>query len=695
MSPSRLRVVLTALGLLLIVVAARPRAAAEQPPAGKPPAGKPPAATPSTAPEKPRHTNRLAGETSPYLLLHAHNPVEWYPWGDEALAKAKREKKPIFLSIGYSSCYWCHVMERESFMDEEIAAALNEHFVCIKVDREERPDIDEIYMHALHIYLQLLGSKQGGGWPLSMFLTPDAKPLMGGTYFPPRDREGLTGFLTIVGRVHEAWAADPEKWQKAGDSLATYVAETLAQQPIVTVPKLAPPLVISALRALAVRYDAEYGGFGFDPENPRQAKFPEPPNLFLLLDQAQRGHESARKMLEFTLERISLGGIRDHVGGGFHRYSTDRFWRVPHFEKMLYDNGQLVSLYARAYALTERADFRRAAEQTIEFVLRELTDAGGGFYAALDAETDGEEGRYYVWERKEVEAALSPTEYALWGETYGITGPPNFEERYIPLLSKPLAESAAAKSISEQQLFEALEPARKKLLAERDKRPRPLTDTKILAGWNGLMIRGLADAGRAFKSDAYQQAGVRAADFVLANMRDDQGRLLRTHSAGQAKLLAYLDDYAFLIDGLIGLHQATGDARWLKAAEELTAQQIELFWDDKAGGFFYTSTAHEQLIARSKLPVDGVTPAGNSLAVTNLLYLAKALEGPEYAERAARCLRSAGPLLEERPGAVPQLAVGLAAWLDTVSKADTAPKADAVPKAGAVPKADVPQPQSE
>ncbi|MEX2112233.1 MAG: thioredoxin domain-containing protein [Pirellulales bacterium] len=621
-----------------------------------------PAAAPQADAHK--HTNRLAQETSPYLLLHAHNPVDWYPWGDEALAKAKKENKLIFLSIGYSSCYWCHVMERESFMDEEIAAKMNEHFVCIKVDREERPDIDEVYMQALHIYLQLLGTNQGGGWPLSMFLTPNAKPLMGGTYFPPRDREDHIGFLTVLNRVQTAWTEDPEKWQKTGDSLADYVAESLAQQPMLKPPKLEPALVDGVLRVLVARFDATYGGFGYDPASPRQSKFPEPPNLVFLLDQAQRGNKIAANMLVVTLEKIAQGGIRDHVGGGFHRYSTDRFWRVPHFEKMLYDNGQLASVYARAYELTRRPDFQRVVDELIEFALREMRDEGGGFYAAIDAETNAEEGRVYVWDRKEIESTLAPDEYALWGEVYGITGPANFEQRYIPLLAKPLAESAADRKLSEEALYQSLEPARHKLLAVRNKRPRPLTDTKILTGWNGLMIRGLADAGRIFRNPDHTQAAANAAEFVLAKLRDSQGRLLRNFAGGEAKVPGYLDDYAYFVDGLIALHATTGDDRWLKLAGELTADQLALFWDERLGGFFYTSTEHETLIARSKLPNDGVTPSGNSVSVTNLLYLSKALDRPEYAKRAEQCLKSATPVLEEFPAVVPQLAVGVSQWLD-------------------------------
>ena len=629
---------------------------------------------PAAAAKTERPTNRLAKETSPYLLLHAHNPVDWYPWGDEALAKAKREKKLIFLSVGYSSCYWCHVMERESFMDEAIAAQLNKNFVCIKVDREERPDIDEIYMQALHVYLQLLGSKQGGGWPLSMFLTPDAKPLMGGTYFPPQGKEGQPGFSTVLDRVLEAWNSDPVKWQKTGDSLADYVAESLRQRPMLEVIKLNPPLIDKVLRGLAVQYDDIYGGFGFDPTNMRRPKFPEPPNLIFLLDVVRRGkHPPAAIMLTNTLDKISQGGIRDHVGGGFHRYSTDRVWRVPHFEKMLYDNAQLTTAYSLAFEQTPREDYRRVVEEMIGFVERELTDKTGAFYAALDAETNAVEGRYYVWDRKEVEDVLTPEEFKLWASVYGLQGEPNFEQHYIPLLAHPLADIAKSRKISEAELAAQLQPLNAKLLAKRGERPRPLTDTKILTGWNGLMIHGLAEAGRVFKNEQYTAKAAKAADFVLANSRDAEGRLQRTYGAGQAKVLAYLDDYAFLIDGLLALHRSTGDARWLKAADELMARQIEYFWDERAGGFFFTSTLHEQLIARSKVPTDTVTPSGNSVSVTNLLYLAKALDKPDYVERAEKCIRSASPLLDEHPGTVPQLAVGINQWFDQTRAKEPTP----------------------
>ncbi len=614
--------------------------------------------------------NRLAKETSPYLLLHAHNPVDWYPWGDEALAKAKAETKLIFLSVGYSSCYWCHVMERESFMDPEIAALLNKHFVCIKVDREERPDIDEIYMQALRIYMQLVGSKQGGGWPLSMFLTPNAKPLMGGTYFPPRDKDGRMGFLAVLGRVQEAWSADPEKWQKTGESLASYVAESLRQRPLLKVVKLEPALVDSVVAALAGQFDATYGGWGYSAEEPRRPKFPDAPNLTFLLDYHRRRPSSAATtMLVTTLEKMSQGGIRDHVGGGFHRYSTDRFWRVPHFEKMLYDNAQLTTVYTAAYEATPRADFKRVVDESIAFVLRELTDADGGFYSALDAETDSHEGIYYVWQRGEVEAALTPEEYALWSGVYGLGGEPNFEGRYIPLLDRPLAAVAEERKLTLEAIEAQLTAINAKLLAVRSQRKRPLTDTKILTAWNGLMIRALADAGRIFENLQYTAVAARAADFILTKSRDAAGHLQRTVTDKQAKVPAYLDDYAFLIDGLIALHRATGEARWLQAAGELMEAQLPLFSDDRVGGFFNASTLHEQLIARSKVPTDTVIPSGNSMSAINLLHLAAALNRPEYVARAEKCIQSATPILVEQPAAVVQLATAVSAWLDATATA--------------------------
>lgn len=623
--------------------------------------------------EAPKYTNRLAKETSPYLLLHAHNPVDWFPWGDEALEKAKRENKVIFLSVGYSSCHWCHVMERESFVDEEIARFLSENFVCVKVDREERPDIDAIYMNALHIYNQVTGSGRGGGWPMSMFLTPDCKPFFGGTYFPARDgdRGASTGFLTIVKRVHEFWTGQPERISQDAEMLTKLVKTELDRRR----PSALEPLDAQSLKhlldALEEQFDPQYGGFGYIASQPLSPKFPEPSNLLFLIYQlndngaSDADKERAGKMLIGTLDGMANGGIRDHLGGGFHRYSVDRFWRIPHFEKMLYDNGQLATVYAEAFRVTGREKFRRVVEELLAFVEREMTDQGGAFYSALDAESADEEGHFYRWELSELKQLLSPEEYQLLAKVYGLDKEPNFEERfYVPQLSQSLAEVAKELGTTEADLEGRLAPLRQKLLSARVNRPHPLVDTKILTSWNGLMIRGLADAGYHLKQPRYVQRAERAAKFILNNLRTKDGRLLRTYSHGQPKLKAYLDDYAFLVDGLLALYRATGDRQWLLAADELTAKQIELFWDDARGGFFFTSDDHESLIARGMDPVDGAEPSGNSVSACNLLVLAQQLEKPDYGEKASQTIQATAGLLQASPSAAPRMAIALAESLN-------------------------------
>ncbi|MEE8450646.1 MAG: thioredoxin domain-containing protein [Thermoguttaceae bacterium] len=618
--------------------------------------------------------NHLADQTSLYLLMHAHNPVDWYPWGEEALAKAKAEGKLIFLSVGYSSCYWCHVMERESFMDEEIAALLNEHFVCIKVDREERPDIDQIYMTALQIYFQLTRSPQGGGWPMTMFLTPEAQPVMGGTYFPPRDRRGLPGLVGVLDMVRQRWQENPKQMRESGKVLAAMVKRQLQQQPEPTAEQLSATLADATFRGLVARFDPEHGGFGYSAVNSRLPKFPEPSNLLFLLDRAARDRAtrdgardhktSAESMLIATLERMAAGGIVDHVGGGFHRYSTDRFWAIPHFEKMLYDNGQLATVYAEAYRLTGQSAFRHVTEALLDFVLREMTGPEGGFYAAIDAETDAEEGRYYVWDHAELAEHLTAGELALLKDVYDVEENGNFEGHVVLLLRQPLEETSSSRKLTGDQLREQLAPIHEKLLALREKRKRPLTDTKVLTAWNGLMIRGFADAGRILENPRYTAAAVKAATFVLENLRTEDGRLLRTFAGGRAQLNAYLDDYAFLADGLIALYRATDDRRWLDEADRLTAMQIERFWDDRYGGFFFTSSDHEQLIARSKDPVDSALPSGNAVTVGNLVYLAAVLEKPEYLDRAEKTLAAFAAQFEQTPSGMPRMALSLAAFLD-------------------------------
>jgi uncharacterized protein YyaL (SSP411 family) len=631
----------------------------------------------STETDKTRPANRLAKETSPYLLLHAHNPVDWYAWGPEALAKARDEKKLIFLSIGYSSCFWCHVMERESFEDEEIAAYLNRHFVCIKVDREERPDIDEIYMTSLQVYLQLTDSPQGGGWPLSMFLDSDARPFLGGTYLPPRDTPQRPGLLSLLKRVVAVWEDNPQQILKQSGQLSGIVRETLRRRPS---PVVAPP-DIDALaelqEGLAKQYDPRYGGFGFVENDPNRPKFPEPSNLRFLLQQIP--HESpdveepalsARAMLLGTLEHMASGGIRDHLGGGFHRYSTDRYWRIPHFEKMLYDNAQLARVYAEAHKLAPQRGFDRVVRETLDFVLSEMTDPRGGFYSALDAETDGEEGAYYVFSDEQLNDVLDVAQRSLLDACYGTGEAPNFEGRWALLLARPLDEVAARRNITPRQLRQELAPILSRLLQVRRQRERPLRDTKVLTAWNGLMIRALADTGRILEEPRYVEAARRAATFLLEELRapktagDGSRPLLRSWRDGQAKLNAYLDDYAFLIDGLIALHQATGDQRYLVEADQLMQQQTDRFWDPHGKGFFFTSHDHEELIARSKDPVDSALPSGNAVSVSNLVYLAHALSKPGYLDQARATVSAFAALMEQAPTAMPQMGASLAALLE-------------------------------
>jgi len=601
--------------------------------------------------------NRLAKETSPYLLMHAKNPVDWYPWGEEALARAKREKKPIFLSVGYSSCYWCHVMERESFMDAEIAAFLNEHFVCIKVDREERPDIDEIYMTSVQVYHQLAGAPQAGGWPMSVFLTPDALPFFGASYFPPRDQEGRTGFLTVAQRVDQIWRENPERVGASAKSIAELVANPLAKRPPLAELPPADAALQEVQSALAEQFDPEFGGFGFSVAEPNRPKFPEPSNLLFLAARSEQ--PKALEMLQATLDRMARGGIRDHIGGGFHRYSTDRRWEIPHFEKMLYDNAQLVSVYSSAYAITRDDAYRDVVAETLEFIAREMTSPEGGFFSALDAETAAGEGAYYSWTRAELEAALTPEEWKLAGAAYGFSGEPNFEGRYVPRWPRPPAEVAAAIGISADALRTQLSPIRSKLLAARNARPRPLCDTKIITGWNGLMIEALADAHRVLQDPESLAAARRAADFALTKLRTDDGRLLHVAAGGEAKLNAYLDDYAYLIAGLLALHRETNEERWLTAAIELSDKQHQLFWDQEHGGYFFTSHDHETLIARSKDPVDGVLPAANAVAARNWLRLWGQRKQPQDWERAEATLKPFAGYLKQLPGGMPTMALAV------------------------------------
>ena len=601
-----------------------------------------------------QNTNRLVEETSPYLRMHAHNPVDWYPWGDEALQKAKDENKVIFLSVGYSSCHWCHVMERESFMDPEIAKFLNDNFVCIKVDREERPDVDSIYMTAV----QLL--TQRGGWPMSVFMTPDAKPFFGGTYFPPRDgdRPGAVGFLSVLKRVHEIWQTKQDDVKNSADQITKAIQLEMQGQPAITPITLSADSSAQLLEALTEQFDAQYGGFGYDPTDPARPKFPEPSNLIFLVEQSESdGSGNAQAMLDQTLQRMSMGGIWDHLGGGFHRYSVDRFWEIPHFEKMLYDNGQLLSAYSRAYDLTENEEYQWIVDETVDHLIRDMRDPGGAFYAAIDADTENVEGKYYRWTREELQELLGD-DFEFFASVYDADGEPNFEEEfYVLQFPRPMKELAAEHELSITDLRERLKPLREKLLKARGERTRPLTDSKLLTSWNGLAIRGLADAGRLCQNPAYTEAAEQAANFLLENLRGENGQLLRTYSQGQATLKAYLDDYAFLIDGLIGLYQATGNEAWLVKANELMEMQIDLFWDETHGSFFYTAKDHEKLIVRSKQMIDSARPSGNSVSAANLLFLGEQLDKPDYLTKARQTAENTARLMSRIPAIAPRMSV--------------------------------------
>ncbi len=581
-------------------------------------------------------TNRLARESSPYLLLHAENPVDWYAWGDEAFEKAREEDKPIFLSVGYSTCYWCHVMERESFSDAEIARELNEHFVSIKLDREERPDLDEIYMTAT----QLL--TQAGGWPNSLFLTHDLKPFFAGTYFPPSDRQGRPGFPRILQAIREAWALRRVDVVEQAEALAEAIRAQAAADQSAALPDTA--LADEAQALLSRRFDATWGGFS------RAPKFPSPSNLFLLLDRAG-SDAKAREMLVVTLDRMARGGIQDQLGGGFHRYSVDAQWLVPHFEKMLYDNAALARLYAEAAPHAPAAGFERVARATLDFVLAELRGDHGGFLSALDAETDGDEGAYYTWTAEELRGTLDAKDFELFAAVYGFDGPPNFEHgRYVLHLPQPLADRARSLAgVSVEELLRRLEPGRGALLAARAQRKRPLVDDKVLADWNGMMIAAMARCGALLREQRFLDAGARAARFVLETLGlGDVGRLAHAWRAGRAKVDALLDDYAFMVEALVELHDATGENAWLDEACRLQDEQDRRLWDEAGGGYFNAGD-DPQLLVRSKAAHDGAVASANGVAASNLVALADRTGEDRYSERAEALLRAFGRSARQYP----------------------------------------------
>ncbi len=620
--------------------------------------------TPPAAEKKKFPANRLAKESSPYLLLHAHNPVDWYPWGPEAFEKAKQDNKPIFLSIGYSSCYWCHVMERLVFENETIAEMMNEHFVNVKVDREERPDVDDIYMTSLIVYYQLIRSPQGGGWPLSMFLTPEGKPFAGGTYFPPEDIDGRLGFPTVLTRVHELWTMKREEIESNAEVITGVVRKEMKPKLNLDPVALDESLVRSSVTSIEESYDPEQGGVDFNVGRPNGPKFPVPSKLRLLLDRARKtGDEKTTRIVLHSLEAIAMGGIRDHLGGGFHRYSTDRAWHVPHFEKMLYDQAQLVPLYLDAWQMTKRPLFRQAAVETLEYVLSEMTGAAGQFYSALDAETEGVEGKYYVWSKAEIEESLGEADAIAFAEVFGMNEPNPFEHGFVLHLPRSREESARNLGIADEELDRRIAGWREALLAVRAARPQPLLDDKAITSWNGLMIAAFAQGGKILNEPKYLAAAEHAADFLLTKLRGPDGELSRTYRNGTARLNAYLDDYAFAVDGLLHLYEATGRERWLSAARELTAKQHELFWDETAGGYYFTSHDHEELIVRTKNAFDAVIPSGNSVAALNLVRLARLTGDETYLDHTEQIFKVFAPVFSESPRGLSLMSLALADYL--------------------------------
>jgi len=582
-----------------------------------------------------KHTNNLINETSPYLLQHAHNPVDWYPWGEAAIAKARTEDKPILLSIGYSAGHWCHVMEHESFENEEIAKLMNENFVNIKVDREERPDLDQIYMSAV----QMMTGQ--GGWPMTMFLTPAGVPFYGGTYFPPADRHNMPGFPRVLLSVAEAYRSQPEQVAGTATAMLGELRRVGLAEP--SRDMLMSELLDASYRRIAANYDPVNGGFGGAP------KFPPAMTLEFLLHTFHRtGTGEAQQIVEHTARKMANGGMYDQIGGGFHRYSVDARWLVPHFEKMLYDNALLSRMYLHLYQVTKNPDARRVAEETLDYVVREMTDPGGGFYSSQDADSEGHEGKSFVWSRQEIVDALQQPDAGIFCDYFNVTEGGNFEGRNILNVTETLDDVAARHKLSVEELRETLEAGRSKLFTIRERRIKPERDEKILTAWNGLMLSSFAEAAAILERPDYRRVAEANAGFLLEHLQSD-ALLLRTYKAGEAKLNAYLEDYACLIDGLISLYEATGTLKWIESAISLADRMIDEFWDGESGGFFFTGKSHEQLIVRLKEFLDNATPSGNSIATLSLLRLSVLTGNENYRRLATTVLR----LLADQIGRYP------------------------------------------
>ena len=590
-------------------------------------------------------TNHLINETSPYLLQHAHNPVNWFPWGEEALEIARREQKPILLSIGYSACHWCHVMEHESFENEAIARLMNEHFVNIKVDREERPDLDQIYMSAVQMMTH------HGGWPMTVFLTPEGLPFYAGTYFPPEDRYNMPGFPRVLISVADAYRERPEDVKETAASVLSELkraATSLESSELLTT-----ELLDTAYRGIIKSYDSTNGGFGGAP------KFPAAMSLeFLLHTYHRTANQQALQIVEHTCRKMAQGGIYDHLGGGFHRYATDARWLVPHFEKMLYDNALLSAIYLHYYQVSHDPAARTVAEGILDYVVREMRHPAGGFYSTQDADSEGVEGKFFVWSKSEIAELLGEHDAALFMAYYNVTDLGNFEGENILNTTQDLPAVAASAQATEEQLTEALARSREILFAAREKRVKPARDEKILTAWNGLMLAGFAEAAAILKRPDYLEVAKKNAQFLLDNLRGDR-LLLRTYKDGHAKLNAYLEDYAFFISGLVTLFETSGELQWLEEAVSLTTIMIEEFWDDEDGGFFYTGRSHEDLIVRSKDFFDNATPSGNSVAAEVLLRIGLLTDKVDYQRRAGTILRLMASTVQRYPSGFGRLLCAL------------------------------------
>ncbi|RRQ22314.1 thioredoxin domain-containing protein [Thiohalobacter thiocyanaticus] len=616
-------------------------------------------------------TNHLAGETSPYLLQHADNPVDWHPWGEEALALARREDKPILLSIGYSACHWCHVMAHESFEDPGVAQVMNDLFVNIKVDREERPDLDKIYQVAHSLLTQ-----RNGGWPLTMFLTPEERiPFFGGTYFPRQPRFGLPGFTELLQRVADFYRERKDAIANQNQDLMRAMQAIAAPQRVEDAELSLLPLDV-ARRQLEEQYDEQRGGFGQAP------KFPHPGSLERLLRHWQRSRQQdnsddrALEMLTRTLERMALGGINDQIGGGFCRYSTDDDWMIPHFEKMLYDNGPLLALYSQTHAATREPLFARTAMTTADWVMREMQSPEGGYYSSLDADSEGEEGKFYVWTPDEVQAALSAEEYAAFAPRYGLDRAANFEGRWYPHVFRSPGDIAADLGIDTAEVERRLDSARDKLFTLREQRVRPGRDDKILTAWNALMIRGMAIAARHLQRPDYAESAERALGFIRNTLWQD-GRLLATCKDGHAHLNAYLDDHVYLIDAILELLQVRWSSADMQFALELTEVVLKHFQADD-GGFYFTADDHEALIQRPKPVHDDSQPAGNGVAARVLVRLGHLLAEPRYLDAAEATLRALWLPMEQNAFACTSLVDALEEFLDPGEAVILRGEADAI-----------------